>query len=126
MFKCRFCEEEIDHLNYSVSTREYGTASIGNDGVDNWDCDDTENDGDYNYYCPHCDESSTDPERLYEEVDEDEDDEDRPAEQTRMEDQSQNSRMTMGRMIIQTDKLILCIKCNGPRTSNNVCACVED
>ncbi len=55
---CRHCENEIDHLYYRADMVEYGSCNT--DGSD-WDCDNTENNGDTTYTCPECEEE-VDPE----------------------------------------------------------------
>jgi len=75
MWKCRDCNEEIDHLIYTVpvSTTEYGSAYLDDrnskikeitattrmgDIIDDYNYDDrgdAEWDGDITYNCPECD-----------------------------------------------------------------------
>jgi phage FluMu protein Com len=78
-WKCPRCGEEIDNVNYQVSTsgREYGSAYIHgtNDGppeINNHETDDSDSDWDEDmeYKCPECDEE-IDPTLLIE-IEEDE------------------------------------------------------
>lgn len=55
---CPECGEQIESLNYACHTtgREWGRAYIGNDGISDHNCTDSETSetDDYEYECPEC------------------------------------------------------------------------
>jgi hypothetical protein len=79
-WQCRYCEEEIESLNYSIRLTEYGTAYLDEDGdTCDHDMSDSDNMSDYAYTCPECGDELCLPEDLGI-VDEDEDEEERKPE----------------------------------------------
>mgnify|MGYP001559273884 CR=1 FL=1 len=61
MWKCPRCENEIDNLDYSVQTREWGCVNLSEPEDENSQCDtenyesnDSEWTGDTSFSCPEC------------------------------------------------------------------------
>lgn len=75
-YRCSECAAEIDCLSYSADAREYGSWSIAEQSHE---CNETDSaESGFNYRCPECDYESGDPEDIYKEYEEDEDEEVEP------------------------------------------------
>lgn len=59
MWKCPLCENEIEHLDYDVDSREWGSCDLSNSEepeTSNFEQSDSEWSGDVSYRCPECNE----------------------------------------------------------------------
>jgi hypothetical protein len=113
MWKCPNCNNEVDHLQYSVNTcsNEYGTADLSDKkeiGKRNIVCDynsddygDSDWNGDPEYTCPECDDE-IDPEDLIWENDNEENEEEKPKTEPEPEE-TLHKIITPLKNIIKTD-----------------------
>jgi hypothetical protein len=54
MFKCPKCNTEVDHIEYTVPTREFGTAQMSGKTLIHDSVRTEEYDNGVKYFCPVC------------------------------------------------------------------------